>query len=217
MGITISEQLRSAGNSELGPTMLLVRHGQIKANKTGHWHGSTDEPLTFKGRRQARKTSRYLEQSQQRIDRVVTSPLRRCQQTASISVKHLDKTIEIDEGLAEMNLGDWERMAFSDLHTEHDLFTKLTTDTKFRPPAGESVAEVSARMLKALNTISLNAEPDEVILVVSHGVAMGIALATLLNANPTQWRDYQMGNCAISEFGLMPEPSLYNFNQVAHL
>ncbi|MFM7119070.1 MAG: phosphoglycerate mutase family protein, partial [Gammaproteobacteria bacterium] len=36
--------------------LLLVRHGQIRANIKGHWHGSTDSPLTWTGHRQARKT-----------------------------------------------------------------------------------------------------------------------------------------------------------------
>ena len=35
------------------PRLLLLRHGQIKANRQGRWHGSTDSPLTWRGRRQA--------------------------------------------------------------------------------------------------------------------------------------------------------------------
>ena len=38
-------------------TLLLLRHGQIKANRQRRWHGSTDSALTLKGRIQAALTS----------------------------------------------------------------------------------------------------------------------------------------------------------------
>ena len=41
-------------------TLLLLRHGQIKANRQRRWHGSTDSALTLKGRIQAKLTSRAL-------------------------------------------------------------------------------------------------------------------------------------------------------------
>ena len=215
MGLNAIQQLRADGNDAVGPTILLLRHGQIKANRVGRWHGSTDSDLTFKGRRQARRTSKLLDKTTA-IHKVVASPLARCQQTASLATRHLELEVESHPGLAEMGIGEWENMPFTQLHEEHDLFTKLTTDTEFRPPGGETISEVCERALGALRQIAAGAPQDEVILVVSHGITMGIALAALLESEPTRWRDYQMANCALSELSLLPEPCLFGFNQMSH-
>lgn len=217
MGMSVSENLRKTSQPTLGPTLLLLRHGQIRANKRGNWHGSTDSSLTFKGKRQARATGRYLARSEQHIDRVVSSPLQRCQQTAALATRHLQLNIETHPGLAEMSVGDWEDMPFAQLHEEHDLFGTMSRDATFLPPNGESLHTVSERMVTAFDEIASQAEVDEVILIVSHGVAMGAALATLLDGDARRWQDYQVSNCALSELCLAPEPCLYLFNQDSHL
>ena len=213
MGITKSETLN---NSAMGPTLLLLRHGQILANKKRRWHGSTDSDLTFTGRRQAKATGRYLAKHKQRIDTVVASPLKRCQDTAKFASAHLDLPIETNDGLAEMSLGAWEDLPFDELHEKHDLYNKLDNDLEFSPPDGESLETVSARTVQALTEITKQAEPDHIVLVASHGVAMAIALATLLDQDPRRWRDYVMSNCAISELTLHPGPCLLAFNQTHH-
>ncbi|NNL65265.1 MAG: hypothetical protein HKP30_03380, partial [Myxococcales bacterium] len=40
--------------------LTLVRHGETAANLTGVWHGSTDTPLTERGRRQAERVAEHL-------------------------------------------------------------------------------------------------------------------------------------------------------------
>ena len=43
--------------SDAGATLLLVRHGQIAANVSRIWHGSTDSELTERGHEEARRTA----------------------------------------------------------------------------------------------------------------------------------------------------------------
>ena len=216
VAITVSEQLRADGKI-IGPTLLLLRHGQIGANRARRWHGSTDSGLTFLGRRQAKLTSRYLEKHAQPIHRIVASPLKRCQKTAILASKHLGLKIETHVGLAEMGVGDWEDQSFANLHEQHDLFGHLSTDLNYRPPNGETIAEVSSRTTAAFRDINHAANPSETILIVSHGVAMGIALANLLQEDPLAWQEYQVANCALSELVLSPQPTLFRMTQVNHL
>ena len=42
--------------------LTLVRHGETSANLDGVWHGSTDTPLTERGRRQAERVAGFLAQ-----------------------------------------------------------------------------------------------------------------------------------------------------------
>ena len=60
----------------MAPRLLLLRHGQITANRVGRWHGSTDSPLTLRGRWQAWRTGRYLSKNEN-LAAVYTSPLQR--------------------------------------------------------------------------------------------------------------------------------------------
>jgi broad specificity phosphatase PhoE len=197
------------------PTLLLLRHGQIKANKQRRWHGSTDSDLTFKGRRQARRTGRRLRDRS--IAAIYASPLKRCHDTATLATEHLDLPIHSEPGLREMSIGDWEDTLFSTLHTDHQLFRHLTEDQDYCPPQGESIRDVSERMLSTLKSISNGHAPEETVLIVTHGVAIGVALASLLDQQSTLWQEYHIGNCSLTHLCLEPEPYTSSIGDDHHL
>ena len=116
--------------------LLLQRHGQIKANRQGLWHGSTDSPLTWLGRRQARRTARRLTRRQPPVEAIVTSPLQRCRATADAAARALGLTVSEHHDLREMDLGEWEGESFEALQRERGLFTTLATDGDFFAPGG---------------------------------------------------------------------------------
>lgn len=190
--------------------MLLLRHGQIKANRQRRWHGSTDSPLTFIGRRQAKRVSRLLKN--QPLSAVYASPLQRCQQTATLATRHSGLAINTMDGLAEMSVGEWENTLFKDLAQEHGFFEKLSADPDHRAPGGESTAEVFDRAYEALCEIDANHGADDVVVVCGHGVTFGVLLAKLINNNPCAWPEFQMSNCGITEFELSPGPLIISFN-----
>lgn len=196
------------------PRLLLLRHGQIKANKTGHWHGSTDSALTFRGRRQAKRTGRYLKQF--KLAGVYASPLQRCRHTAELATAHTDLDVEPLPDLQEMHIGDWEGLSFKALQEEHGLFQSLQ-DPDFRPPGGESLNDVAARVCRGIEAVSTRHEADDTVLIVSHGVAMGTALAQFLDQRAERWRDYHFDNCSLTEILVSPEPLVLSFNQTFHL
>lgn len=200
----------------MSTTLLLLRHGQIKANKEGRWHGSTDSPLTWSGRRQAKRTGKHLA-NLPRLDAVYASPLERCQHTAKLASAHQDIDIQTVDGLREMGVGEWENMAFRDLASQHDFVNRCSQDIHYRAPGGESLAEVAHRVSEALQEIDAQHDDSERVLVVSHGVALAVALAVFLHDSPAQWVKYHFNNCSLSELLLSPEPVVRTFNETAHL
>jgi len=202
----------------MAPRLLLLRHGQIAANKLGRWHGSTDSPLTLRGQWQAHLTGRFL-QRKENLAAVYTSPLGRCRDTAALAAPRSKAQHEVVDGLAEMSIGDWEDMRFVDLNRQHNLVERLTADTQWAPPNGEALATVAARMRKSLEEISAAHRDDETVSVVSHGAAMAIALGELIHATPTQWGQYHFDNCSLTQLRLHPEQQpaeLIDFNSCAH-
>ncbi len=198
--------------------LLLLRHAETRANRRGLWHGSSDGPLTFRGRRQLKKTVR-------RVARVTppaaiyTSPAGRCLRLAEAAAEATDAELTVVDELREQAIGDWEGLSFSQLAKEHALVERTTADPHFAPPGGESLRDVADRIVPALRRLHDQHDPEERVLAVGHGVAFGIALGELLEEDPTRWADYRLANCSLTELLLIPgtPPQLGLFNGTFHL
>ncbi len=198
-------------------TILLLRHGQIRANALGRWHGSTDKALTWRGRRQVRRTALHLATCQPEIAAIYTSPLRRCVGTAESIGKRLGIGVEVREDLREYAIGEWEDLSFRDLADRHDFVNRASADPDFAPPGGESLIEVARRMVPTFNAIHALHPADTKVLLVGHGAAMAIALATLIDQDPAGWTNYHLANCSLTELVLSPAPYVNFFNSTQHL
>ena len=199
------------------PTLLLlIRHGQIEANVTRHWHGSTDSPLTADGKLQAERTARHLATRVESISAIYSSPLKRTLHTARAIGRHHSLELLEEPLLREYAIGELEGVHYGDLAREHRFFERVAADLHFTPQGGESILEVATRMTEGLQRIA-NRHAGEVIAVVSHGAALAIALAQFLDADPLAWTNYTVENCSVSELVLHPTPRLMVFNDTAHL
>lgn len=202
------------------PRLLLLRHGQIKANRQGRWHGSTDSPLTWRGRRQAARTARHLAAQAPTVGAIYSSPLGRCRATADIIGRRLGLPVQIHTDLREYAIGEWENMRFEELARRHRFVERATRDHHFAPPGGgETLREVSQRMVGALAHIRARPlpEPGARVLVVGHGAAMAVALGALLDDDPAGWTNYHFANCSLTELVLSPVPYVNFFNATHHL
>ena len=196
--------------------ILLLRHGQIQANIDGHWHGSTNSALTDFGVRQAKETGSFLEKNAN-IGKVLSSPLQRCLHTAQYASGFDLDDIETIPGLAEMSIGDWEGAPYKLLAEKYDFINRSTLDVNYAAPKGESIQQVFTRFETALTSIPDNLELSQDILVVSHGAALAIALAGLVDGDITKWQNYYFSNCSLTELYLDTEASLGQLNSSAHL
>jgi len=201
-------------------TLLLMRHGTIKANLKKRWHGSTDSPLLWRGRRQAKRLGRYVAERYPELDALYVSPLQRCQETATPISNLLDLKIHTQQDLREWGIGEWEDMPFRELLDEHDFFKRSAKDLSWAAPGGESLGAVSERCVAALKSIAerhTHAREDSYVGIVSHGAAMQVAIASLLDNNPKRWQSYAIGNCSITELVLKPEPYIEGYNLMHYL
>ena len=200
--------------------LILIRHGQIAANASGHWHGATDTALTELGRRQAVLVGERLRletaADQYRPVAVVASPLARTRHTASAIAQALGMPFAIENDLREYAIGELEGTHFQTLIDEHRFFERVQADHDYAPPGGESVAAVGRRVIDVLARLAARHHGGDVI-VVGHGAAIGVALGSLLHADPTRWTQYGIKNCSLTELQMLPEPRVLLLNDVAHL
>jgi len=201
-------------------TLLVMRHGTIKANLNKCWHGSTDSPLLWRGRRQAKRLGRYVANRYPKLSAIYSSPLQRCQNTAAPLSNLLQLQVRPHDDLREWSIGEWEGMPFRELSDEHNFFSRSIKDVDWSAPGGESIAAVSERCVAALREISqrhTQSTDDTFVGVVSHGAAMQVAIATLIDNSAKRWQNYAIGNCSVTELVLEPEPYIEGYNLMHYL
>ncbi len=156
-------------------TLWLVRHGQTDWNVEGRYQGQTDVPLNPAGLQQAYAVAAEL--TGKPFDAVFSSDLQRARVTAEVIARALRLPVQIDARLRENNQGQWEGQNYRHLVDcfQAEMQARRDDPYGFRPPDGESVAEVAARVAQAIDDVAL-AYPGGRVIIVSHA----LALATLL-------------------------------------
>ena len=103
--------------------IYLVRHGETEWNRTNRFQGISDISLNARGKAQAEALAQALKDEP--IDVVYSSPLTRARETAqAIRQFHPSSRYFEEEGLKEMDLGDFEGMAASGWAKQYPEFKK---------------------------------------------------------------------------------------------
>ncbi|MDE5570375.1 MAG: histidine phosphatase family protein [Ruminococcus sp.] len=132
-----------------GYRISIIRHGMTEANETGIYIGSTDMPLSRKGAGElAAKMDEFDYPS---VQRVYSSPLCRCTETAEILFPEIE--LIKSDGLRELNFGEFEGKTVDELINRDDYKSWLKGGKNTRPPKGESLEEMTARTFSALHNI----------------------------------------------------------------
>lgn len=196
--------------------LILVRHGQIQANVDKRWHGWTDSALTDLGQAQAQRAAARIAEEHPDISAIYASPLQRAFNTAQAIATVLGLTVNPEPRLKEYGIGVLEGTSFGDLHREHDFFGRIDANAHYAPDGGESITQVGERVREAIIDLQTR-HKGEKILAVSHGAAMALALAGLLDGDLYAWNQYQFQNTGVTEVRLGPIPQLVRLNCTRHL
>jgi broad specificity phosphatase PhoE len=166
--------------------LWLVRHGQTDWNVQGRWQGQTPDapPLNAAGLAQAQALAEQLADQVARdgtaFAAIYSSDLLRARQTAEIIARRLGLPVQLDARLREVHLGVWEGMLGDEVALRYvaELDERRRDPVHSRPPQGESIYEVAARVGQAFDAIA-RAHPDQHVIVISHGLtlAAGLCLA----------------------------------------
>ena len=154
-----------------GPAMIqLLRHGEVAGGP--RFRGSTDDPLTVRGWYQMEAS--VLEAGTWQA--VVTSPLRRCIDFAQLLARRLTLPLTVDARLREIHFGQWEgRSAAEIADLDPDALAQFWhRPTQFTPPAAESFACFSRRVLAAWRELTLR--PESTLLVITHAGPIRVIL-----------------------------------------
>lgn len=148
--------------------IVFVRHGQTVENSHGKY-GSTDTPLSEKGREQISALKGALKDKTFR--NIYLSPLKRTIETAEIL--GLDGLRE--ERIKEINFGIFEGKSYQEINEEYPLETFLWVKDYigYRIPEGESLMDLYNRVSAFLEEVIKN---DTDVLVITHEGVIRCAL-----------------------------------------
>ncbi len=194
--------------------LLLARHGQSVSNAVRRFQGAQDVALSPLGVRQAEALR--LAVGRRRITHVYASPLERARRTAEIARTGLALPMTVVDDLRELSLGEWEGFTVEEIRTQPgDPYARWVRDpVRCLPPGGEPLADVQARVLRAVEGIAAAHPNGDDVLIVSHGGVISALLAHWLGLPLSSiWR-IAVANCSLSEIA---PPRVVSVNETGHL
>jgi len=125
--------------------IYVARHGETDWNREARYQGQLESRLTELGLRQAEALAAALAGA--RIERVLSSPLARCRDTAEAIARKTGARVEIDPLLLEIAHGSWEGRLRGDIERDDParMHAWRTAPSTVRFEGGESLAEVGER------------------------------------------------------------------------
>jgi broad specificity phosphatase PhoE len=222
-----------------GPSAVwLVRHGESVGNLAdaqAHEQGAgrleldvrdPDVPLSETGCSQAQALGRWMADlpDEQRPTAVLSSPFTRALTTARLAAEPLGLTVRIDERLRERDFGAFDGMTGAGIRDEYpqeaqrrDLLGKFY----YRPPGGESWADVALRVRSLLTTEALRHDGERLLLVAHQAVIMVFryVLEELTEQDLLEIdREERVANTSVTRYETQDgELRLVGFNAVDHL
>jgi ribonuclease H / adenosylcobalamin/alpha-ribazole phosphatase len=200
------------------PTVtLLLRHGQTPMSVQKRYAGRSDVPLTDVGVQQAAAAAKRLASAGLGV--IVTSPLLRAVQTAAEVAAVTGVPVDTDDGFAEADFGAWDGLTFAEVRERWPAeVTAWLADPHVAPPGGESLADVAARVTRALHRVLADRDRQRV-LIVSHVTPIKTLVTAALGAPPAAMYRMHLDVAALCEIDWYADgPAvLRSFNDTSHL
>lgn len=148
-------------------TINLIRHGKTAGNIERRFVGSSDEPLCGAGITELKSIACPD------CGIVVSSPMKRCLQTAEIIYPH--KNIIVYDDLRECDFGIFEGKRHAELDGDPVYMKWLENNGMEAPPGGEDVPSFRERCVRGfLKAVDENKTVDTISLIAHGGTIMSI-------------------------------------------
>lgn len=174
----------------------LIRHGATETRYQGRYIGSTDVSLSPEGRQQAFELACRVDRCSGHV--LLSSPLQRCRESATLACVSQVNTLLIDRELREIDFGRWEGMTFAEIQQQFPqeviAWAELRSDFSF--PGGDNLGAFMERMQRMKQRLcSLQ---DQEILLFTHGGVIRFLLCLFLGRPLQDYLSFQIPPASVT-------------------
>jgi broad specificity phosphatase PhoE len=150
-----------------------------------------------------------------RIAAVYASPLERTRETAAPIAARLGHDVVLDDGLVELDVGDWTGIELKAARKRKEWATIQRYPSGFTFPGGESFVAMQSRIVGALARLQA-AHPGGTVVAVSHADPIRAAVAQAMGAHLDLFQRIVVSPCSITAIAYGDEgPTVLTVNDTA--
>lgn len=186
-------------------TVLLMRHGETAWNANKRLQGWAPVGLSDRGREQAATVASYLDGNGSLTpDRVVASDLQRTRETTELVLSVIDVPVQFEAVWRERDLGVYQGLPYTTVKDQFPAFGPASaTAADQTPESGESLVHVADRVTTGWDDLLAASDPEECVLVVTHGGPIRLLLGHLRDVSIEKALvDESPRNCSLTEIGI---------------
>ena len=143
---------------------------------------------------------------------VYASPLERTRETAAPIARLLGHDVAVDDGLVELDVGDWTGLELKAARKRKEWATIQRYPSGFTFPGGESFVAMQARMTATLERLRA-AHPGETVVAVSHADPIRAAVAQAMGTHLDLFQRVVVSPCSLTAIAFGDEgPTVLTVN-----
>ncbi|MFA5008508.1 MAG: histidine phosphatase family protein [Candidatus Omnitrophota bacterium] len=192
--------------------IILIRHGETRANRQQKYIGTTESKLTFYGRYQGKCLKKRMAGA--KIDKIFVSPSKRAVDFCKIVFGGKGQKLLV--GLQEMNFGIFEGLTYSKALKKYpEICAKWFKNPKrFNVPEAESFNSFKRRVLSTIKKI-IRGNRGKTIAIVTHGGPIMLVLGSILKLKKPFEIMPKPASITIIEFKKL-SPKILALNDTSH-
>lgn len=189
--------------------IILIRHGNAVRVNGDYFHA----PLTKLGQEQAAQTGQYFSASQNHLDGLYSSPLRRTHETANIIGVKIGQQAELRAGLQEVRSFELPILVILEILSIFDPVEDYLDAHAGGPIRWPIEGRVSTVILEILAR-----HPNQRVALIAHAGVISAALSWYLPEKRWRWWRTTVSNCSITKFRVEGRwGELLAVNDIRHL
>jgi probable phosphoglycerate mutase len=192
----------------------MIRHAEPVRIGPGTAAGPADPHLTGRGQVQADRLAAWL--AAERIDALLSSPLRRARDTAEPVGRALGLHVEVVDGLMEYDAQSDFYIPVEELRETRDHHWTAMIEGRWDELGGEPPDQFRARIVPCVDAI-IERFPGGAVAAVCHGGVINVYLAALLGLERHLWFHPEYTSINRIAAARTGERSVVTLNETAHL
>jgi alpha-ribazole phosphatase/probable phosphoglycerate mutase len=161
--------------------IIMIRHGEVDNHEAGIFNGQMDVDITPRGVKHMERAAEFIAEAG--VKKIYSSNLKRTVRGAKIISNQIgfNESREVVPEIKEIHLGEWQGLSGDEIDSLYPGMReeRYANIEHFRIPGGETLTELSERVVPAVTRIAMHHQ-GEAIAIVAHAGPNRVFLCQVL-------------------------------------